>query len=152
LPLHIVPMPAAALPAVHSRDLLRAWRRAAAAAEASAWAEARTFLFQRPDGACTPLCLTDADAACWAASVEAQVGLDTIHGIALCLRLLALVDAMARMAWLRGLFALDADGADFHPALLEAAARLPLTDHARLDETALRAALSRRLPRTGVPA
>lgn len=155
-PCHLVPLAPEDLPAVPPRALLHAWRTAAGAAQAERVAEGRAFRFAAADGTGPELALADADAACWAGAVEASVGLHTVHGVALCLRLLALVDALARLHWLKPLFTLDPDGAEFHPSLLAAAATQRLTAHARLDDTRLRAALSRclpnALPKTGVSA
>jgi hypothetical protein len=64
-------------------------------------------------------------------------------GMSLCLRLLALVDLLAHASWVRPLVRLARDGAEFHPALLRAAASQPLTHEARFDEAGFRLRLSR---------
>jgi hypothetical protein len=92
------------------------------------------------------LLLADADAACWAEAVDARHGLATPQGLAICLRLLALIEAMGRIARLKGFFALRATGAELHPALLRAAASVPLDPAGRFDEAALTALLSRIIP------
>jgi hypothetical protein len=92
------------------------------------------------------LLLADADAACWAEAVDARHGLATPQGLAICLRLLALIEAMGRIARLKGFFTLRAAGAELHPALLRAAAALPLDAAGRFDEAGLTALLSRTIP------
>jgi hypothetical protein len=63
------------------------------------------------------------------------------------LRLLALVDLLARARWAGSLFALKPDGAEIHPTVLRTAAIAPLTHEARFDESGFRAeVLSDRLP------
>ena len=83
--------------------------------------------------------------------MDAAHDLGTLGGLALCLRLLALVDVMTRAPWLRGMYSLGAEGIEFHPALLRAAAAMPLDGAARFDETGLRRLLSRPIP-SGVSA
>lgn len=87
--------------------------------------------------------LSDPDARCWAEAIDLTLGLGTVSGMAVLLRLLALLDAMGRLPWLRGMFEISAGEAELHPALLGAAAELPLDPAARLDETSLRRRLSR---------
>ncbi|MFM8614742.1 MAG: hypothetical protein ACKOC9_08495, partial [Alphaproteobacteria bacterium] len=65
-------------------------------------------------------------------------------------RLLALIEAMGRMARLKGFFTLSASGAELHPALLRAAASLPLDAAGRFDEAGLTGLLSRAIP-SGAP-
>ncbi len=72
-------------------------------------------------------------------------------GLAVCLRLLALVDVLGRARWLTGMFRVTAEGIDLHPELLRAAAAMPLDAAARFDETGLRRLLSRSIP-SGAPA
>ena len=71
--------------------------------------------------------------------------LGTLPGLAICLRLLALVEVMARATWLAGMFDVTAEGVELHPSLLRAAASMPLDAGARFDADALRRLLSRRL-------
>lgn len=141
-----VPLPPERLPAVSGRDLLAAWEAAREAASAEAWGEARAVAFRRPDGALTELVIADADARCWAAAVDGTVGLRSLYGMALCFRLLALIELMASAAWARGFFAISSEGAEIHPALLGAAARFPLAADARFDHAALRESLASALP------
>jgi hypothetical protein len=141
-----IPIPPEALPAVAPRDLDAAWDRARAAAAAERWGAPRRLLFLRDGGAAQEMLLADADAACWAEAVDAAHDLGTLAGLSLCLRLLALVEVMTRARWLRGLYALTAEGIDLHPALLRAAATMPLDAAARFDETGLRRLLSRPIP------
>jgi hypothetical protein len=138
-----VDLPPEALPSVCKRDLELAWYAARDAAIADQWDAIRAFRFKRPDGSHTDLALADRDARCWAGAVDRTVGLGTASGMSLFLRLLALVDLMARAQWVRPLFKLARDGAEFHPALLRAAASQPLTQDARFDEAGFRLRLNR---------
>jgi len=143
---HEVPVPPERLPGVSGRDLLAAWEAAREAAAAQAWGAPRAISFRRADGAVTELVIADEDARCWAAAVDGTVGLDSLHGIALCFRLLALIEVMATAPWARGLFTISHDGAEIHAALVAAAARIPLAPDARFDHAALRAMLAGALP------
>jgi hypothetical protein len=138
-----VDLPPEDLPSVCKRDLELAWYAARDAAIADRWDSIRAFRFNRPDGTRTDLALADSDARCWAGAVDRTVGLTTTNGMSLCLRLLALVDLLARAQWARPMFKLARDGAEFHPALLRAAATQPLTQDARFDEAGFRLRLSR---------
>jgi hypothetical protein len=140
---YLVDLPPEALPSVGRRDLERAWYAAREAALAERPGTVRGFRFNRPDGSHTDLALADRDARCWVAAVDRTVGLAHAPGLSLCLRLLALIDLLARAPWARSLFHLARDGAEFHPALLKAAASQPLTRDARFDEAGFRARLSR---------
>lgn len=154
---YLVDVPPEALPPVRGRDLERAWYAARTAALATAWGVARGFRFHRRDGSVTELALADPDACCWAAAVDRLAGLGSAYGMSLCLRLLALIDLLGRAQWAVAFCRLARDGADLHPALLQAAATLPLTAEARFDETGLRrnlAVLPRDVPAarpTGAP-
>ncbi|WP_233553042.1 hypothetical protein [Teichococcus wenyumeiae] len=134
------------LPGVSPRALSTAWEAARAAAAAEHWGPHRTLLFQ--DG--PALALADADAACWAEAVDRLAGLDTLPGLALCLRLLALVDLLGRARWMGGLFAIGRDGIEIHPALLAAAATQGLDVAGRFDESEMKRLLSGRI--AGAPA
>lgn len=140
---YLITVPPEALPTVCKRDLELAWYAAREAAISDHGGTARAFRFTRPDGSHTDLALSDRDARCWVGAVDRSVGLKTARGMSLCLRLLALVDLLARAAWIRPLFKLARDGAEFHPALLRAAASQPLTSEARFDEAEFRIRLSR---------
>lgn len=131
------------LPSVHRRDLERAWYAARDAAFAQRWGVARFFRFQRSDGSYGDLALADRDACCWADAVDSMVGLRNSYGLAVCLRLLALVDLLARVRWADSLCLLQRDGAELHPSLLRAAASEPLTADARFDEAEFRGRLAR---------
>jgi hypothetical protein len=61
--------------------------------------------------------------------------------LSIFLRLLALVDLLARATWTTGFVRLARDGADLHPLLLRAAASVQLTVDARFDAEAFRARL-----------
>lgn len=139
---HEIGVAAGALPAVPPASLEAAWDAARASAEAGLWGPARLIAFE--DG--VEIALTDTDAACWAEAMSRRQGLDSLNGLALCLRLLALVEVLGRATWLRGLFAITAEGAEFHPALLAAAARAPLDPTGRFEDGPLRAMLARNLP------
>lgn len=155
---YLVDGPPEALPPVRGRDLERAWYAAREAAIAGSWSAVRGFRFRRADGSHTDLALADPHARCWAGAVDGTVGLGSGYGLALCLRLLALVDLLAHARWALPLCRLERDGADLHPSLLSAAATAPLTAEARFDEISFRASLAV-LPsvpaaahRTGAPA
>jgi hypothetical protein len=138
---YVVDAPPEALPPVRGRDLERAWYAAREAAMAATWGTVRGFRFRRPDGSFTELALADRDACCWAAAVDRIVGLRSFYGLSLCLRLLALVDLLARARWAIPLCRLERDGADLHPSLLHAASATPLTAEARFDEGGFRSRL-----------
>src|SRR4051812_39885609 len=93
---YLVALPPEELPPVQSRDLERAWYAAREAALAQRWGVPRFFRFQRPDGSFGDLALTDRDGCCWADAVDGAIGLRNSHGLSVCLRLLALVDLLAR--------------------------------------------------------
>lgn len=134
------------MPAVSPVALSLAWDAARDAAAAEHWGPHRTLLFQ--DG--PAMALADADAACWAEAVDRMAGLETLSGLSLCLRLLALVDLLARARWMRGLYAISAEGIELHPALLTAAATEGLDAAGRFDETGMKRLLSHRI--AGTPA
>ena len=122
------------MPAVRTRDILLAWDLAREAANRAAYGVARAFRFRRPDGSWTDLALHQRDAACWAGAVDRAVGMETSYGLAVCLRLLALVDLLARAPWAPDVIDLSRE-AKLHPALLRLAAESRLTDEASIDES-----------------
>lgn len=140
---YIVDRPPEALPEVQKRDLERAWLAAREAALAQHWGVLRGFRFTRPDGSHTDLALADRDASCWAGAVDRTVGIASGYGLSLLLRLLALVELLARARWALPLLRLEPDGAELHPALLRVAASEALTPEARFDETSFRVRLTR---------
>jgi hypothetical protein len=140
---YLVAEPPETLPAVQARDLERAWYQARAAAIAAQDGPARLFRFRRGEDEVTDLALTDADARCWAAAVDAARGIDNLVGLSVCLRLLALVDLMSRARWAAGMVALRPDGAEIDAELLRVAATATLTREARFDESHLHTLLSR---------
>ena len=140
---YLIDLPPEALPSVCKRDLERAWYAAREAALAEHQGVVRGFRFNRPDGSHTDLALADRDAQCWVGAIDRTVGIANPSGLSLCLRLLALIDLLARAPWARSLLHLARDGAEFHPALLRAAASQPLTREARFDEAGFQARLSR---------
>lgn len=143
---YAIPVPPEAMPAVTPTELLSAWDAARARAHAGGWGPPREMLFRRADGGATRLAIADRDARSWAEAVDQRRDLSSLGGLSLCLRLLALVEVMGRSAWLAGLFSVTADGVELHPALLRAAATMPLDSGARFDAEALRGLLSRALP------
>ncbi|MBV9784101.1 MAG: hypothetical protein JO264_09800 [Acidisphaera sp.] len=153
---YLVDLPPEALPPVRGRDLAAAWDAARQAARAQAWGVARCFRFRRTDGSYTEIALADRDASCWAGAVDRTVGMHSSYGLSLCLRLLALIDLLARARWASGLLALRAGAAELPPALVRLAAIAPLTEEARFDEPVFRAHLAtsfgRARPLTGVSA
>ena len=70
--------------------------RRARGRDGATWGAVRGFRFRRPDGSYTDLALADRDARCWAGAVDRTAGLTSSYGLSLCLRLLALVDLLAR--------------------------------------------------------
>ena len=148
---YAVPLPPERLPPVAPRQLLAAWELAREAADRQQWGKPRRLLFPRAEGEPMELAIADRDAAAWAEAIDSAVGLDTIPGLSLCLRLLALVEILGRAPWLAALFAVTRQGIDLHPALLSAAAAMPLDGGARFDETGLRRLLSRPLPQGQSP-
>ena len=157
---YLVDRPPEALPAVRGRDLELAWDAARDAALSGRWGAVRGFRFRRQDGSVTDLALSDRDARCWAGAVDHTVGMNSWYGLSICLRLLALVDLLARAHWAAGLLRLERGGAALHPSLLRAAAVAPLTKEARFDEIGFQARLPRfaldrshaPVPLTGAPA
>jgi hypothetical protein len=139
---YVVDLPPEELPAVQRRDLERAWFAARQAALAQRWGVIRGFRFRRADGSYADMALGDRDACCWAGAVDLTVGMRNSYGLSVCLRLLALVDLLARVRWADSLYALQPDGAELHPTLLRAAASAPLTADGRFDEAGFRHRLS----------
>jgi len=140
---YLIDRPPEALPAVRGRDLELAWDAARDAALSGRWGAVRGFRFRRQDGSVTDLALSDRDARCWAGAVDHTVGMNSWYGLSICLRLLALVDLLARAHWATGLLRLERGGAALHPSLLRAAAVAPLTKEARFDEIGFQARLPR---------
>ena len=131
-----------ALPPVRTGDLADAWSTARDAAAGSEWGLPRVFRFLRDDGATLDLALADEDACCWAEAVDQTAGIQTHYGLSLCLRLLALVDLIARTPWLRPFCHIGREGAALDPALMRTAATAPLTRQAGFDEFDFRARLN----------
>ena len=143
--LYHVPFAPSDLPPVFGRDLDAAWDAAREAALQAAPGAVRLFRFAGH----VMLALSDRDACCWASAVDRTIGLGSAYGVSLLLRLLSLVDLLARAPWLSGSFTLCRSGvADLSPALLRAVSACRITGEARLDEIRLRDALAP----TGVPA
>jgi hypothetical protein len=119
------------------------------AAHRAAWSVGRAFRFRTQDGGWTDLALHDADARCWAGAVDRAVGMQTAYGLSVCLRLLALIEFLARTPWTAGLIDLSHE-AELHPALLRLAAEARLTDDATFDEHGFKKTLQT-LPATARP-
>lgn len=135
-----------ALPPVRTGDLAEGWDAARRAAAAARWGEPRMFRF-RPDGDDpVDLALNDDDAACWAEAIDAAWGLQTAYGLSLCLRLLGLVALLSDSPTLRALCPLSRAGMTLNPALIRAAASIPLSTRGHLDEVQVRAHLAHALP------
>ncbi len=126
------------LPPVRTADLEAAWDAAREAAVGAAWGLPRLFRFAQPDGSAIDLALSDADACCWAAAVDQTTGMQNTYGLSLCLRLLALVDLLARAPWTSALCRIRRAGAALDPLLVRTAATTPLTNQASFDEPAFR--------------
>lgn len=141
-PVHELALGPEDLPAIRARDLDHAWHAARGAALDRHWGECRGFRFRRANGAVTEFVLADPDATCWAGAVDRLAGLATAQGVSLCVRLLALVDLLARAPWLAALCRIARDGAELDPRLLRLAAAAPLSPEARFDEAAFRRALA----------
>jgi hypothetical protein len=137
-----VPLPPESLPAVAPDDLISAWALARQAADAGHWGAPRHVVFEHIDGAPTEITIIDDDASAWADALDAAVGLGSLDGLALCLRLLALIEVLGREPRLRPLFDLTPEGIVFDPRLLRAAATLPLDAAARFDAARLGGLLS----------
>ncbi len=145
---YLVSAPPEALPPVLPRDLDRAWHAARSAALADTSGPALLFRFLRGEHeAPTDLALTDPDARCWAEAVETACGLQTVGGLSACLRLLALIDLLARETWAAALIVIKGDGAEIDSELMREAASAQLTPEARFDASLMRARLSRKLQR-----
>ncbi len=140
---YFVPVPPGELPPVRGQDLMAAWTTAHEAARQGSWGQRRQFCFRSPEGGITELALRDVDACCWAAAIDRTLGLGSLHGLSVCLRLLALVQLIGGAGAAGGLFAIEAGDAALHPALWRAAAESPLTDTAGFDAPRLLARLAR---------
>lgn len=113
------------MPPVRPRDLAACWDAAHAHAAAGQAGPARHFQFAGRHGPIS-LNLTDADAIAWAAAVDSRADLATPYGLALCLRLLALVGLLAHSAAARAECRLHRGDVTLSRRLLGAAARQPL--------------------------
>jgi len=129
------------LPPVRTFDLAAAWDAAREAATGSEWGLPRLFRFIREDGDTVDMALADEDACCWAEAVDHTTGMHTTYGLSLCLRLLALVDLLARAPWTGAHCRIGRAGAALDPLLLRTAATAPLTKGAGFDESHFRVRL-----------
>ena len=149
VPRYAIPCPPEKLPGVAPAALRAAWEAARAEAAAGRWGTPREMLFADTDGDTLRLAITDRDACCWASAVDRQADLGTLSGLALCLRLLALIEVLSRSRGLSALLAMTPEGAVLPAGLLRAAAAMPLDSAARFDAEALSRLLSRRLSASG---
>jgi hypothetical protein len=131
------------LPAVRKRDLELAWDSAHRAARNGQWGVLRGFRFQRTGSAHPPrdLLLADQHAASWAEAVDGLVGLRTLYGLSVCLRLLALIDLLAHARWADQLYRMHRGEAEMDVRLLRLAASARLTPQAGFDAAAFRVIL-----------
>lgn len=135
-----------ALPPVRTGDLAEGWDAARRAAAASRWGEPRMFRFRPADNEPVDLALNDDDAACWAEAIDAAWGLQTAYGLSLCLRLLGLVALLSDSPMLRALCPFSRADMTLDPALVRAAASIPLSTRGHLDEVRVCAHLARSVP------
>jgi hypothetical protein len=147
---YLVPVSPERLPAVPPGDLLRAWNIARHGAVERLWGVPR-FLRFAPQGEREPteIAISDPDAGAWTEAIDRAFGLESLMGLSLCLRLLALVEVLTRAARLEPFFDVTPAGVDLHPSLLAAAAALPLNLDARFDEAVLMERLPFRAPSEG---
>ena len=147
---YLVPVSPERLPVVSPGDLLRAWNVARHGAVQRQWGTPRFLRFAQGGGRePTEIAIADPDAGAWAEAMDRAFGLDTLTGLSLCLRLLALVEVLTRAARLEPFFDVTPAGVDLHPSLLAAAAALPLNPTARFDEAVLMERLPFRAPPEG---
>jgi hypothetical protein len=147
---YIVPVSPERLPVVSPGDLLCAWNVARHGAVQRQWGAPRFLRFSQGSGKePTEIAIADPDAGAWAEAIDRAFGLDTLTGLSLCLRLLALVEVLTRAARLEPFFDVTPAGVDLHPSLLAAAAALPLDPAARFDEAVLMERLPFRAPPEG---
>ena len=138
------PVPPERLPAVQPAELLAAWSLARRAAALQLWGPPRLLRFDRPSGDATEIAIADADAGCWAEAIDTAIGLGNLPGLALCLRLLALVEVLARVP---ALARCSMSPRTARPVPVPSMPR-PTAARcgARFDEAAIRRRLSNRLP------
>ena len=138
---HVVDFAPDTVPSVRWADLERAWDAAHEDAARGRIGLARELLFGAGARGPVRLALADGDARCWAGAVDRLLGLDRAYGIAVCLRLLGLVELLARVPGLLALCGITRGRADLHPALQRAAATCRLDRNARLVEADVRESL-----------
>jgi len=140
---YLVDLAPESLPPVRSADLADAWDAARHAACDAEWGRPLVFRFLQDDGGTLDLALADEDACCWAGAVDQTTGMQTTYGLSLCLRLLALVDLLARAPWTGSHCRIARAGATLDPMLVRTAATTPLTAQADFDESLFRVRLGR---------
>ena len=146
-------MPPEDLPAIGPSDIMNAWNTATMGAEVGMVlqpGDIEGVEFRWPGGE-SRFAFADLDASSWAAALDRRYGLESLRGIAILFRLLALIELMARAEWLRPLFRLGGDeGVKVDPDVLRLAASLPLTASARFDADAFRRMLGSRVTQQGL--
>lgn len=140
LQLYLVDRTPEHLPEVRRVDLDLAWEAARNAALADHGAPSLAIRFAPANLDPVELALTDRSACAWARGVDRGFGLATLYGLALLLRLLALVELATRATWLSDRL-LSGKRIEPDAASLAVAARLPLSPDGRFDEAAFRAAI-----------
>lgn len=141
------------LPAVGPSDIMEGWKAATLGAEVGMVlqpGDIEGIEFRWPGGDSRFL-FADLDASCWAAALDRRYGLESLRGIAILFRLLALIELMARADWLRPLFRIGGeDGVRVDPDVLGLASTLPLTASARFDAGTFRRELGDRVAPQGL--
>lgn len=143
--IYLIESPPQCLPPVRTGELADAWRAAHDAASGQTWGAPRLFRFLGEDGP-LDLALNDDDACCWAAALDSHSALSTPSGLAVCIRLLALIALIARAPWLERFCRITRAGARLEPALLRVAATVPLDRHAGFDDDEFRERLGHAAP------
>jgi len=143
--LHHLDFPPELLPPVAPSELVRAWKAAALGAKMELELQSGDIegvAFATPTGEVRFL-FADLDASCWAAALDELYGLDTLRGVTVLFRLLALVEIMSRAEWLRPFFKIERDGeTDLDTNLIQAAAHQPLSGAAMFDTISFKSALN----------
>lgn len=144
---HHLPLSPERLPAVAGRDLRRAFAAAREAALSGAAHPPRLFCFSggeaegagpAEDRANILLFVDDASACAWIGGVERAFGLSSPYALALCFRLLALIDLLSRHPAAQRLCRREGRGGIALPErLFHAAAIMPLDSHGQFRESEL---------------
>lgn len=141
------------LPPIPVGDLRQAWHVATRAAYLAPEDWGTRYQLRHPgvvfttsDGSHMHIDFSDRDASCWAGAVDQTFGLDTLHGLSVCFRLLGLIEQLASSLWLRPYFSVGGpEGAEIEPAILKTAADHPLDHTARFNSVTFRTQAEHRL-------